>query len=53
MSLAITWRADRPVIDPFKIGTERMPRELIRAFGILKKAALTVDLKLISAKRRV
>ena len=23
----------------FKIGTERMPQEIIRAFGILKKAA--------------
>ncbi len=37
----------------FKIGTERMPRELIRAFGILKKAAALTnrDLKLISAKK--
>ncbi len=27
----------------FKIGTERMPREIIRAFGILKKAAALVN----------
>ena len=37
----------------FKIGTERMPRELIRAFGILKKAAALTnkDLKLISPQK--
>ncbi|MCC6489257.1 MAG: class II fumarate hydratase [Candidatus Hydrogenedentes bacterium] len=35
----------------FKIGTERMPRELIRALGILKKAAALVnqDLGLLDA----
>lgn len=30
----------------FAIGTERMPRELIRAFGILKKAAAIVNAEL-------
>ena len=30
----------------FKIGTERMPRELIRAMGILKKAAALVNTEL-------
>jgi len=30
----------------FKIGTERMPRELIRAMGILKKAAALVNMEL-------
>jgi fumarate hydratase class II len=30
----------------FKIGTERMPRELIRAMGILKKAAAQVNMEL-------
>jgi len=30
----------------FKIGTERMPRELIRALGILKKAAALVNAEL-------
>jgi len=30
----------------FKIGGERMPRELIRAFGILKKAAAQVNMEL-------
>ncbi|GIV54391.1 MAG: fumarate hydratase class II [Candidatus Kapaibacterium sp.] len=30
----------------FAIGTERMPRELIRAFGILKKAAALVNAEL-------
>ncbi|MCC6699491.1 MAG: class II fumarate hydratase [Candidatus Hydrogenedentes bacterium] len=36
----------------FKIGTERMPRELIRALGILKKAAALVnqDLGLLDAE---
>ena len=36
----------------FKIGTERMPRELIRALGILKKAAALVnqDLGLLEAE---
>ena len=27
----------------FRIGGERMPRELLRAFGVLKKAAATVN----------
>ncbi|UCC43601.1 MAG: class II fumarate hydratase, partial [Candidatus Zixiibacteriota bacterium] len=30
----------------FKIGGERMPRELIRAMGILKKAAALVNMEL-------
>ena len=30
----------------FKIGTERMPRELIRALGILKKAAALTNAEL-------
>jgi fumarate hydratase class II len=30
----------------FKIGTERMPRELIRAFGVLKKAAALTNLEM-------
>jgi len=30
----------------FRIGNERMPRELIRAFGILKKAAAQVNMEL-------
>ncbi|MFP5258105.1 MAG: lyase family protein, partial [Acidobacteriota bacterium] len=30
-------------IDYFTIGTERMPREMIRAYGLLKKAAATVN----------
>ncbi len=30
----------------FRIGTERMPREIIRAFGILKKAAAITNLEL-------
>jgi len=30
----------------FRIGTERMPRELLRAFGILKKAAALVNREL-------
>ena len=36
----------------FKIGTERMPRELIRAFGILKEAAALTnrDMGLLDAK---
>ena len=39
-------------LENFKIGTERMPRELIRALGILKKAAALVnkDLGLLDAK---
>ncbi|MDP2654264.1 MAG: class II fumarate hydratase [Candidatus Omnitrophota bacterium] len=37
----------------FKIGNETMPAELIRAFGVLKKAAATVnkDLNLLPAKK--
>lgn len=37
----------------FKIGSERMPRELLWAFGILKKAAALVnhDLKLLPAEK--
>ena len=30
----------------FRIGTERMPREIIRAFGIVKKAAALVNRRL-------
>ena len=30
-------------IEHFKIGGERFPREVIRAFGVLKKAAATVN----------
>jgi len=33
-------------LEHFKIGGERMPRELIRAFGILKKAAALVNREL-------
>ncbi|MEE4196503.1 MAG: class II fumarate hydratase [Bacteroidales bacterium] len=33
-------------IDNFKIGTEKMPVEIIRAFGILKKAAARTNLQL-------
>ena len=33
-------------LDNFRIGTERMPRELIRALGILKKAAALTNLEL-------
>jgi fumarate hydratase class II len=33
-------------LDNFKIGGERMPRELIRAFGVLKKAAALVNREL-------
>ncbi|MCX7930310.1 MAG: lyase family protein, partial [Chlorobi bacterium] len=38
----------------FAIGTEKMPRELIRAFGILKKAAAIVnaELKLLPDSKR-
>ena len=32
----------------FEIGTEKMPIEVIRAFGILKKAAATVNRELVS-----
>ncbi len=37
----------------FDVGTERMPRELIRALGVLKKAAAlaNADLKLLDKKR--
>ncbi len=37
----------------FKIGTERMPREIIRAFGIVKKASAQTnqELGLLDAKR--
>lgn len=37
----------------FKIGDDRMPREMIRAIGVLKKAAAIVnaDLKLITAEQ--
>jgi fumarate hydratase class II len=40
-------------IENFRIGTERMPRPLIRALGIVKRAAAEVNLslKLIDAKR--
>jgi fumarate hydratase, class II len=33
-------------LDNFRIGTERMPRELIRALGILKKGAALTNLEL-------
>mgnify|MGYP000058934935 CR=1 FL=1 len=36
----------------FKIGTEKMPRELIRAMGILKKAAAIVNALLYMAYPR-
>jgi fumarate hydratase class II len=35
----------------FKIGTERMPRELIRAMGVLKKAAALVNMELGSLSK--
>ncbi len=40
-------------IENFRIGTERMPRPLIRALGVVKRAAAEVNLslKLIDAKR--
>ena len=40
-------------IENFRIGTERMPRPLIRALGIVKRAAAEINqsLKLIDAKR--
>ncbi len=40
-------------VQNFKIGTEKMPRELIRAFGILKKAAALAnkELKILSSKK--
>jgi fumarate hydratase class II len=40
-------------IENFRIGTERMPRPLIRALGIVKRAAAEVNLslKLIDARR--
>jgi fumarate hydratase, class II len=40
-------------LDNFKIGGERMPRELIRAFGVLKKAAALVnrDLGILPAEK--
>ena len=38
----------------FRIGTERMPRELIKAFGILKKSAALVnhDFGILSAEKK-
>jgi len=36
-------RADRPLAHPLAIGKDVMPPELIRAFGILKKAAALVN----------
>lgn len=41
-------------INNFKIGRQKMPLEIIRAFGILKKAAAMVnyDLKVLSLDRR-
>jgi fumarate hydratase, class II len=40
-------------IENFKIGGNRFPREMIRAFGILKKAAAqtNIDLKLLDAEK--
>src|SRR5690242_10084210 len=40
-------------IENFRIGTERMPRPLIRALGVVKRAAAEVNLalKLIDGKR--
>jgi fumarate hydratase class II len=40
-------------LEHFRIGTERMPRELIRAFGLLKKACALVnrDLGLLSPEK--
>jgi fumarate hydratase class II len=40
-------------LEHFRIGTERMPRELIRAFGLLKKACALVnrDLGLLPAEK--
>src|SRR3979411_3224090 len=40
-------------IENFRIGTERMPRPLIRALGIVKRAAAEVNhsLKLLDARR--
>jgi len=39
-------------LENFKIGTERMPRELIRAMGILKKGAALANRRLLSARDR-
>lgn len=41
-------------LNNFKIGEQKMPREIIRAFGILKKAAAIVncDLKVLSREKK-
>ena len=39
-------------LNNFRIGGERMPRELIRAMGILKKAAALVNMELGTAAKR-
>ena len=40
-------------LENFKIGTEKMPVEIIRAFGVLKKAAAltNVELKILNAEK--
>ena len=38
-------------IENFRIGTERMPRPLIRALGIVKRAAAEVNLSLEADRR--
>ncbi len=42
-------------MENFRIGTEKMPLELIRAFAILKKAAASANRKLgrMDARRRM
>ncbi len=47
------WARAQRSIENFRIGTERIPRPLIRALGVVKRAAAEVNhsLKLLDARR--
>ena len=47
VSSSVYWGAQtQRSLENFKIGSERFPREFIRAYGILKKAAVSVNVEL-------